>query len=443
MYYLQISKYNLLKRLVELKSLRIILMLSTPRTRSTALQIACSEAVEIDTQISAPFSNQEYGPISFYHDNKLLAEGKDIRPFEVGCQKIFEQYIAVSARHNKSVTGVLTYEALSRLLDDEIRKLLELTHEVIIPIRDPYLQFASFLVQYFHDYFTGTSKYLKASQALQLISALKQKSAKECDLLWDEYITKEAVAKTLSKSPETVTGEDILIVLNQMIAFVNNELDIIWTNLDHCLEILFEPQYRQEHTVVIVDGEHLLENTSEILNNICQKLRLSYSNKMTNDWGKCSGSYFNSGHPAKDRLMGWSAPAKGSSSFHKNNDSVDIIPKIEDFPVELQNTLMKAWNIYKKCLIRPEFIRTAQPPIIPVPTKDESKKSDLEKLPDLPVKPIEPSAAQLLIAARSEYAPSERDKKRKDNEPVTNDNAEDSSVELLTDKRPRYPVKNQ
>ncbi len=445
MFELELSKFSLLKRLVTSDKLRILLMLSTPRTRSTALQIACAQAVEIDVQISAPFSNQQYGPISFYHDNKSLVSGVDLRPFEVGCNKIYEQYLATSNKHNGSVTGILAYEALSRLLDTEISQLLQLTREVIIPIRDPYRQFVSFLVQYFHDYFTGASsdRYLKASQVLNLISTLKNKTAEQCDLLWDEYITKEGVAKTLNKPPENVKGEDIITVLNQMIPFVNSELDIIWTNLDHCLDILSKPEYYQKNNVVIVDGEDFVDHSSEMLNNICHKLKLSYSNKMTDDWQKSSGNNFKSGHPTKDRLMGWSAPAKESSSIHKNNDSVDITPKAEDFPVELHGTLNKAWNIYRKCLIRPEFIHVLQPQISSVPNIEESKKSETEKLPDSTDKLIPPSSAQLVIAARMEYAPNGNDIKRKGNDPTTKDNVQESSMELRSGKRMRYPGKPQ
>lgn len=435
---LQISKYNLLKKLVESNQLQLFLMLSTPRTRSTALQIACAQTKEIDMQISAPFSNQAYGPISFYHDNNTLVPGKDLRQFETGCEKIYDTYAKVDKRNKRSATGLLVYEALSRLLDAEMHQLLQLTRHVIIPIRDPYLQFASFLVQYFHDYFTGDSnKYLKSSQVFNLLKTLKEKSARECDLLWDEYIRKEAVAKILNKTPETVKGEDILTVLNKMIAFIISELDIIWLNLEHCLRVLFKSQSYKSHTIVIVDGENLVQQPQEVLRNICEQLQLSFGERMASQWKKSSGNKFRSGHPTNDRLLGWSAPAKESTGIHKDNDSIDIAPRLEDFPKEMHGLLKKAWVIYQNCLSRPELIRV---PRLQTPSAtsnaDLIKELKTETLSGKTDQSFTLSSAQLIIQARKEYAPTVNRKGKK------NKRKEDESgfhMELRSSKHVRHP----
>ena len=80
--------YIELKKLLESGKVKLLLMGSTPRKRTTALQLTLAQAPEVAGQINAPLSNEPRPVQFFYHDNTTLKAGTDLRTFDSACDKI-------------------------------------------------------------------------------------------------------------------------------------------------------------------------------------------------------------------------------------------------------------------------------------------------------------------------------------------------------------------
>lgn len=242
-----------------------------------------------------------------------------------------------------------------------MEKLVSICNNIIMPIRDPNAQAASFLMQIFYKNFFKTPKgAINSSDFLYLVSILDCPSigsASELALL-DETINPAYIATCLKKSlSDLVLPNDYFIVYQAVIAEAIRCLDILYSNLEFFLDHNIVSGVYSKN-IIIIDTDLLMKNQEVILKLAIGRLEgVTYSHNDMFNWSKSCGDNYHSGHPKSSQTNTWSAPARNSTRLCEDNDSLTKQHPVQDFPYNLQALLEKANKIHTKCSKQPGLVQ--------------------------------------------------------------------------------------
>ncbi len=354
--------YKKLKALVDHHKLVIYTLLANPRTRSTAFYHAMKSMPDIDGGINEPFSTHDRGGV--HYDFNRAEEVRKIRTFEDVCKNIYS--VVEEILKTKQVARVWLHDHFYEILNDEMHHLLTLSRNVIVCIRDPRLQFLSFLIRVSNDKLaTYRQSDLTREEVIRLFYKKEEGVSPEALLAFVDnekmLISKTQLMRTINAEDQSVElATALMLSMETVLEYVQKEMDIMVKNTQFYLDLFKRYQEKSALNYAIVDAERLVDETKSqsVLQAATAQLDdLMFSENMINNWSqedKVSMCWIleNTQTPLDNA---WNGPARTSTQFTTQHDVSGCLPlAVEQFPQAIQGVLRDALQLYHDCLTMSE-----------------------------------------------------------------------------------------
>jgi hypothetical protein len=359
--------YTKLKAFANDGQLVIYTLLSNPRTRSTALYYAMESMPDIDGGVSGSFSTHDCAGVHYNFD--ATKETRKIRTFEEVCEKIYR--VVEEILKKKTVARIWLHDHFYEITQHEMHYLLTLSSNYIVCIRDPRLQFLSFLIRVSNDKLaTYRQSDLNRDQVIKLFHKKEEDVSPKMLLSYVEKknipISKAQILNTIHKKEHQLPFSSALTLSTDIILnYVQTEMKIAVANTKIHLEILKKYQEKSDIRFVIVDSEKLINPVTSklMLQEVTNKLHgLVFSESLINNWSRegkismgCTAE--NTNTPIENA---WNGPARKSTKFTMQHDvSGCSILDVDQFPRPLRPVLLDALQLYHSCLAMPNSLEAA------------------------------------------------------------------------------------
>lgn len=180
--------FDELNQLVKDGKIKFTVLVSLPRSNSTAFELALQQAFEDDDiQLGSP-----------WHSKKFDLD--DNHEFDLGCQRIYDEVMKAINTPRKSPISILIKSHASHLETNEFARLLSLSNEFGFSYRDPYSQFQSMITRMGNDLVNPGGNGLRFSDALKELE--KQGKLNDCLKVvvshWQHLIAQYRMIKSLA-----------------------------------------------------------------------------------------------------------------------------------------------------------------------------------------------------------------------------------------------------
>ncbi len=345
--------------LIDEKKLKCYFVLSLARTRSTALQLSLAQASEVSGQINLPFNSGKFSRPQtdeyLYNDFRDKISNTSVEEVSKRINNVVEPLIKKDGYAN-----FIIHEHFDFLAKEYLSFLCKLSTNFIYCIRDPRIQFLSYILRAFNKFFLENDsrdncESFTSDDLLVLFSLYKSKpeifsnkmmkivARKNIKLYqgdnWYRYSNYEKLSKN-------ITVNDLFSIF---LSFVVKELEVAWINAESTIEYLFSYNDKEQINMVLVDGENFVKQPSKTLKHITSNIvGLSFSDKMVNGWDKSTSDNFVC-YMMEYNKNTWNGPSRNSKGITFVNDGTNghiLEPAL--LPENLANVLKKSIVIYQR-----------------------------------------------------------------------------------------------
>jgi hypothetical protein len=341
------SQFDHLKELVQTGKLRIIYELSLPRSNSTAWQIAIAQAPEVTGQINEP---------SFHSDFKVRKHDEisdPARSFEVYCEKIIARAKTLSESTSDDNVTLVVNDLVHSVSAEELKKILELTDDIVITVRDPRVQGLSCLTRIINDSLDSLGGgNISLKLALELANKLEFTDEELADLKGPgkNKFNPDRILELLELPKDMAISSEILqkAISHAVTKTSHDYIEICWNNMKAQLDIIRTA--KSDVRLVIVDGAELLQHPQEVMKKSAEILGLTYTQDMVDHWVKSVGEDFycsiTQGWGDLAFTNHWNGPVRSSSGIEYKPNNVSTICDISEFPASMHESLTGALLVY-------------------------------------------------------------------------------------------------
>lgn len=361
----KVDYYRCLMDLVQSEQLRIISIISLPRSCGTIFARSLSQDSSIKGYAHEPFLPSE-----------AIEWGKgeeDAPGFQRGSQYLLEYYTALRAQQPDGIITICTKDHSGEFTANNFRKLLQLTNNIIFTLRSPTHNIQSLLTSILNHLLTKSGGLPEEFVSMIIHGNLSLNEEEFAQLLGEEYgkISPTRLLN-LAKKPEGATLEisDLLtirkILLMRAKAFFGecwNKMPAFFLQAEHALN------NEQLHSLQIMDHSAMMTDPEAALQQVCSQIPgLVYTSNMVHNMVKFGERDF----------MNFSGQSLGDEArlrqiwIGKTVTSLEIIPTIkpplavEDLPPELHDLVTQAIITYQdllnrnSCIISPDLAAPAE-----------------------------------------------------------------------------------
>lgn len=342
----------LLKNIIDGK-VKIYFILSLERSNSTTLQLALSQAPEIDKQINLPFNNY----IGLNLDDQPLS-------LETIAKRI-NSVIDPLIKHDKKIRVIIHEHFCSFENEEHMNFLKELSEDFVFCFRDPKNQFfSSILVSMNQIFLTDRSicnkNLFKHEDLLECLHTFKNDKNNFKYLIEQIIQNKKIQRSTLDEIQKRLAAEfhlqytksnHIEDVFNDFIRYCIQGLTSSWKQAVVVLNYLQNSQEDLKN-IIMIDGNKFLENPMEVLLYATKRLKdLSFCQDMINNWQKFTGKNFTCYVSANLFMKGnniWNGESQNSSGIKISSAMPDQnkMLNIELLNADLASIFNEALEVY-------------------------------------------------------------------------------------------------
>ena len=331
--------------------LSLYYVVSVPRSNSTALMMALTQAPQIAGLLNEPFVRADHRAVPW--DSGAPAHADH---FDDGCAHILERAVdaartLASAKGAASV-GLCVHDHAKDLTEAQFRALASLSRHLFFAVREPLAQSASFLARMCNEAVGIRGRdTIRADAALAL---LKDADAfarhAEANIA---TIDRDHASRISGLDPAAIAPGNMKALHAALVARCLSELTKSWENLTRYAAIAREERMPAN----VSDSATMLATPREHLAALCEVSGLTFTPDMVDNWRKGTGDDF---HCIISRPFGpgaatnaWNGPARTSRGITCHSGSVGAAPVFRDaLPAEATEYLDRVSAQYAATLER-------------------------------------------------------------------------------------------
>jgi len=352
------TEYKILKEFLDEKKLKLNFILSLPRTRSTALQLALSQSPEINGQINLPINS---GNFSRPHDPNFLFGDfrdsiQDVSYEEISCR--INQVIQPLIKEEGSA-NVIVHDHLNFLASKHLPFLLELSENFILCIRHPKVQFLSYIIRMVNEFFLEedileNSKCFSSQDIIELLTIYSHHPSQLEERIYQVIKNNEIKIHdknniwyrfTKCEDYHNISLNDLFI---KIIHYIQKELEVSWDNAINTFNFLRTG--KKNINIVPVDGDVFAKNSLQVINSIASKINIvPPSITQLNNWSKFTGKNFKCYMSDNPDNSSWNGFSRNSQTISTSNDAVkySVLEYQSNLPQEFLTSFLKAQDVYQ------------------------------------------------------------------------------------------------
>lgn len=337
-------------------------VISMPRTRSTALHLALSQAPEINGQICHPMNNGIFAKSQLpdFKFNDFRDKLPDISLEQVAL-RINKVATPLIEQHGKA--NIIINEHAKFLSNQHLPLLLQLSNTFIFSVRDPRIQFLSHMLRCLNECFlqdnSKDNKHCFGVEDIIMLLKTYRKSEKDLDRKLQELIVQKPIDLFPGDIWHRYTGghessphAPVVSVFIKLVDFVLKEIEATWNNTANTLEYLLDNG--RNITLISVDSEVFVKQPLSAIKHVTSQVKgIGFAEQMITNWRTETRDKFvcfiYTKEEEKDNA--WSGPAINSKEVTDGNDSTrGHMLDPHQVPQALATLLAKAGKIYKTLL---------------------------------------------------------------------------------------------